>query len=336
MKNANVPNALHRLLAMVAACIIATGVSAQQRTPLLADGFPAKPIKITVSTAPGGGLDIVTRAMTSRLSENIGSAVIVDNNGGASGSIAVNMVASSAPDGYTLLSTGGTLLINAAFKRYERDILQSLAPVVRMSSSYYFLIVPPSTPVQNMTEFLAYARKNPGKINYGSNGIGSVIHLGLEMLEAGAGLDMVHVPYKGVAPANVDLAAGRLQVGLASVSGMQLVKAGKARALATTMPQRHPDYPELPTIAESGVPGYEVANTYMIYAPIRIPAPILAALNREAVRALAAPDMKAKLAADGALSAAPYTPAELRKLFVEDFNRWDTAIKKAGVTAPQD
>jgi len=309
---------------------------AQQKKPLLPDGFPNKPIKITVSTAPGGGLDIVTRATAIKMSERIGSPVLVDNNGGASGSIAVNMVASSAPDGYTLLSTGGTLLINAAFKRYERDILQSLAPVVRMSSSYYFLITPPTTPVKNLKEFIALAKANPGKLNYGSNGIGSVIHLGLEMIEAGAGLDMIHVPYKGVAPMNIDLSAGRLQVGLASVSGMQLVKAGKARALATTMLQRHPDYPDLPTIAESGIPGYEVANTYMLYAPIQTPAAVLSALNREAVAALAAPDMKEKLAADGALSAPPYTPVELKKLFAEDFNRWDTVIKKAGVKPPED
>ena len=221
-------------------------------------------------------------------------------------------------------------------KRYERDILQSLAPVVRMSSSYYFLITPVTLPVTTLKEFIAYAKARPGKLNYGSNGVGSVIHLGLEMLEAGAGLDMEHVPYKGVAPMQIDLSGGRLDVGLASVSGMQLVKSGKARALATTMPQRHPDYPDLPTVAESGIPGYDVSNTYMLYAPIATPAPILAALNREAILALATPDMKAKLTADGALSAPPYTPVELKKLFAEDFNRWDSIIKKAGVKPPED
>jgi len=331
----NFRNILPHMLLAGTGCLLAFQVSAQARKPLLPDGFPTRPIKITVSTAPGGGLDVVTRSMVQKMVERTGHAIVVDNNGGASGSIAVNMVANSTPDGYSLLSTGGTLLINAAFKRYERDILQSLAPVVRMSSSYYFLIAPPTTPAQNLKEFIAYAKARPGALNYGSNGIGSVIHLGMEMIEAGAGLDMIHVPYKGVAPMYVDLAAGRLQVGLASVTGMQLVKTGKARALATTMPQRHPDYPDLPTIAESGIPGYEVANTYMIYAPIQTPAPILNVLNREAIQALAAPEMKSKLAADGALSAPPYTPEELKKLFAEDFQRWDGVIKKAGVKPPE-
>jgi len=329
----------HLLLGTCVLGALAAGLSSSamaQKKPLLPDGFPNKPIKITVSTSPGGGLDIVTRAMVARMAESTGAAIVVDNNGGASGSIAVNMVASSAPDGYTLLSTGGTMLINAAFKRYERDILQTLAPVVQMSSSYYFLITTLGLPVTNIKEFLAYAKANPGKLNYGSNGVGSVIHLGLEMLEAGAGLDMVHVPYKGNPPVYLDLAAGRLQVALASISGMQTVKAGKARALATTMPQRHPEFPDLPSIAESGIPGYEVANSYVIYAPIRTPATILNVLNREAVQALAAPDMKAKLAADGALSAPPNPPAELRKLFAADLQRWDTVIKKAGVKPPED
>ena len=154
-------------------------------------------------------------------------------------------------------------------------------------------------------------------------------------IETGAGVDMAHVPYKGVGQVNIDLAAGRLDVGLVSLSGIQVVKAGKARIIATSMPQRHPDHPDVPTIAEAIIPGYDVANTYMLYAPVQTPAPIIAALNREAIQVLAAPEMKDKLAADGAISAPPYPPDELKKLFIVDFNRWEAVIRKAGVK-PED
>lgn len=318
-----------------ALCLVPLTASAQQKKPLLPDGYPAKPVRIIVSTSPGGGLDIVMRAVATRLSEKLGTAFVVDNQGGASGAIAVNMVAAAAPDGYTLLCTGGTTLINAVFRKFERDIRQSLAPVVRMSSSYYFLILPTHVPATNIREFIAYAKSRPGALNYGSNGVGSVIHLGLEMIETGAGVDMAHVPYKGVGQVNIDLAAGRLDVGLVSLSGIQVVKAGKARIIATSMPQRHPDHPDVPTIAEAIIPGYDVANTYMLYAPVQTPAPIIAALNREAIQVLAAPEMKDKLAADGAISAPPYPPDELKKLFIVDFNRWEAVIRKAGVK-PED
>lgn len=142
---------------------------------------------------------------------------------------------------------------------------------------------------------------------------------------------MVHVPYKGGAQANIDFAAGRLDLALTAISGMQVVKSGKARIIATTFPQRSPEHPEVPTVAESGIPGYEVANTYMLYAPVQVPAAIIAALNREAIEALRAPDLKQKLAADGAISALPYSPEELKKLFYADFDRWEAIIKKSNI-----
>ena len=187
----------------------------------------------------------------------------------------------------------------------------------------------------NLKEFIAHVKKSPGKYNYGSGGVGSVIHLGLEMFEAGAGLDMIHVPYKGVTQVNIDLAAGRLDVALVSLSGIQSVRSGKARLLATSMPQRHPDHPNLPAMAEF-IPGYEVANTYLLYAPIATPAPIIAALNRESIQVLATQDMKDKLAADGATGTPPNTPDELKKLMAAEYQRWETIINKAGVKAADD
>ena len=322
-------------LATTLACLQASPAAAQQKKPLLPSGYPAKPIRILVSNAPAGGLDIITRAIATKVSERIGTTLVVDNNGGASGSIAVNSIAASAPDGYNILSTGGTMLINAAFGRYERDVRQTLAPVAQMSSSYYYIVVPTSTPVGNFKEFVAYAKARPGKLSYGSNGVGSVIHLGMEMVSLGAGLQMTHIPYKGSGQTNIDLAAGRLQVGMVSISGVLLVKSGKAHMLATTMPQRSPELPDVPTLAESGLPGFDLANTYMLYAPVQTPANLVAALNREFTQVLSAPDLKEKFASDGAIAPPPYTPEQLKKNFIADYARWESVIKKTGIK-PED
>lgn len=316
---------------LLAGVFAALPVQAQQRKALLPDGYPAKPVRVINSAGAGGGLDIVTRALASKISERVGVTLLVDNIAGAAGALAVNAAAAAAPDGYTLLSTGSTTLINGVFRRFERDVRQSLAPVVSMSSSYYFVIVPAQSPAKSMAEFVALARAQPGKLNYGSPGIGSVIHLGLKMIETGLNLDMVHIPYKAVAPINLDIAAGRLDVALVSLSGMQQVRAGKARALATSMPQRAAEYPDLPTLAEAGIPGYEVANSYLIYAPAQTPAAIMNALNQEAIEVLRAPDIRQKLAADGAIGSPPWNPPELKKRFLADYARWEDVIRKGNI-----
>ena len=323
-------------LAVALACLHAATAAAQQKKPLLPSGYPTKPIRILVSNAPAGGLDIITRAIAAKLSERIGTSVVVDNQGGASGSIALNSIAGSTPDGYNILSTGGTTLINAVFGRFERDIRQTLVPVGQMSSSYYYFVVPATLPVGSFKEFVAYAKARPGKLSYGSNGVGSVIHLGMEMVEAGVGLDMEHIPYKGSGQTNIDLAAGRLASGIVSISGLILVKAGKARMLATTMPQRNPDFPDVPTLAESGLPAFDLANTYILYVPAQTPANIVAALNREIAQVVSAPDLKEKFAADGAIAPPPYTPEQLRKNFVADYARWEGVIKRTGIKPEAD
>ena len=325
------PAAIAALLAMG----LCSQALAQTKKPLLPNGYPNKPIRVLVSNAPSGGLDIITRAIAIKLSERIGSTVVVDNNGGASGSIAVNTIAASAPDGYNILSTGGTTLINAAFGRFEKDIRQTLAPVAQMSSSYYYFVVPTSVPAGTFKDFVAYAKARPGKLNYGSNGVGSVIHLGMKLVEAGVGIDMIHIPYKGSGQTNIDLAAGRLEAGIVSISGVQLVKAGKARILATTVPQRNPEFPDVPTLAESGMPGFDLANTYMLYAPAQTPAPLIAALNREIAQVVTAPDLKEKFATDGAIAPPPYTPEQLKKNFIADYARWEGVIRKTGIK-PED
>lgn len=322
---------LGRACLVLGLAIGAMAAQAQQRKPLLPDGYPAKPVRVINSAGAGGGLDIVTRALANRISERVGVPLLVDNIAGAAGALAVNAAAAAPADGYTLLSTGSTTLINGVFRRFERDIRQSLAPVVSMSSSFYFVIVPAQSPAKNMAEFIALARAHPGKLNYGSPGIGSVIHLGLKMIETGLNLDMVHIPYKAVAPINLDLAAGRLDVALVALSGMQQVRAGKARALATSMPQRAAEYPEVPTVAESGIAGYEVANSYLIYASSQTPPAILNALNQEAIEALRSPDIRQKLAADGAIGSPPWNPPELKRRFLADYARWEDVIRKGNI-----
>ncbi len=321
--------------ACVAACGMAVTVAAQGQTvlkkPLLPDGYPLKPIRVICSSAAGAGLDIVTRAVIAKMVERSGHTLIVDNQGGGTGAIGINLAAASAPDGYTLLSTGNTTIINAVFNRFERDMRQTLTPVARMNSAYYFLIVQAAMPVQNIREFVAYAKARPGMLNYGSNGVGSPIHLGLKLIELGYGIDMVHVPYKGGAQANIDFAGGRLDVALTAVSGMGPVRAGKAKVLVTSSPQRHAEHPDVPTLSEAGIPGYDVSNTYMLYAPAQTPANIIAVLNREAIEALRASELKQKLSADGSIVAPPYAPEELKKLFVAEYARWDGVVKRTGI-----
>ena len=312
-------------------CGLASSHVLAQRKPLLPDGFPSKPIRVIVTTGSGGGLDIITRAVSNKFSERTGATMVVDNQPGGSGGVALNQTALSPADGYTIVSAGSTLLINAAGGRYPHDVRTLLVPLVRMSSTWYYLIVPTASPAKSFKDLIAYAKANPGKLNYGSNGIGSAMHLGLELLEVGAGVDMVHVPYKSSTPMYVDLIGGRIDLALASLQGVQAVNSGKARLLGVTRPQRFPDYPDTPTIAEMGIPNYEVVNSYMLYIHARTPAPTVNALNREFVQAVSSPDLREKMAADGALPGAPLGPAELNAAYVADYARWDGVMKKAGI-----
>ena len=319
-----------RIAATAMLCSLVSSNALAQKKPLLPDGFPSRPIRVIVTTGSGGGLDIITRAVSNKFFERTGANIVVDNQNGASGGIAINQLGAAPADGYTLLSAGATLLINAAAGRYQRDVRTLLAPAVRMSSTWYYLIVPNASPARSVKDLIAHAKANPGKLNYGSNGVGSAMHLGLELLEVAGGVDMIHVPYKASTPMYVDLIAGRIDLALASLQGIQAVHAGKARLLGVTRLQRMPDLPDAPAVAET-LPNYEVDNTYMLYIHAQTPASIINVLNRELVQAVSAPELKDKMAADGALPGAPLNPAELKAAFAADYARWDGVMKKAGV-----
>lgn len=314
----------------ISAATLSTAAIGQDKRFLM-PGFPSKPIRVMTTVTAGGGLDIITRGVSAKLGEGLAFPVIVDNVSGANGVIAVNTAIAAAPDGHTILSTGGSLPINTVFKKFEADVRTALAPVAQMSSQPYLIFVPINSPINNVRELIDYAKKNPGKLNYGSSGVGSVIHMGMELLEYRAGVDMVHIAYKGNGPANIDLAAGRLDILMGSISGLQLVRTGKAKIVGAATLQRMADYPDVPTVAESGLPGYELSNTYALYVPAKTPVNIINALNRGVAQALTDPDLRKRMIADASTPASPRPADELRKVLVSEIDRWEAVVKRANI-----
>jgi len=261
--------------------------------------YPNKPIRIIITVAPGGGSDITTRTVGQKLIEAWGQQVIVDNRPGGNGIIGMEIAAHANPDGYTLLlGTIGPVAVNPSlYSKLPYDPVKDYAPIARGVSALNMLVVHPSLPAASVKEFIAYAKANPGKINFGSSGVGFADHLAGEIFNTLAGVKMVHVPYKGGAPAMLDLLAGNLQCIFATVStAITYVKAGRIRPLAVTSAKRAEQFPDIPTIAESGVPGYTVDNWYGFFAPRGTPKPIITKLHAEINRILLLPDVKERLA----------------------------------------
>ncbi len=317
------------LSAALAALALSSGAAQAQ----LPQGYPTKPIRVVVTSAAGGGLEIITRMVMERVGNRLGKPAIIDVQAGGTGVIGTQIVAAAAPDGYTVLGTGDSLIINNVMKKLPFDIRQTLTPVARTTISYYMWFVHSSVPVNNVREFLAYAKANPGKVNFATSGTGGVAHLGTELIKTLAGVDMVHVPYKGNGPATVDLAAGRVQMMFGGLSAMHLVKSGQLKLIGALSPKRLEQYPDVPTAAESGLPGYELSNTYVVYAPIKTPPAILNLLNREIEVVVRSPELMAKLAADFVDPAPPATPDELKRIVNAEVERWDGVVKRGNIKA---
>jgi len=317
------------LSAALAALALSSGAAQAQ----LPQGYPTKPIRVVVTSAAGGGLEIITRMVMERVGNRLGKPAIIDVQAGGTGVIGTQIVAAAAPDGYTVLGTGDSLIINNVMKKLPFDIRQTLTPVARTTISYYMWFVHSSVPVNNVREFLAYAKANPGKVNFATSGTGGVAHLGTELIKTLAGVDMVHVPYKGNGPATVDLAAGRVQMMFGGLSAMHLVKSGQLKLIGALSPKRLEQYPDVPTAAESGLPGYELSNTYAVYAPIKTPPAILNLLNREIEVVVRSPELMAKLAADFVDPAPPATPDELKRIVNAEVERWDGVVKRGNIKA---
>jgi tripartite-type tricarboxylate transporter receptor subunit TctC len=303
--------------------------------PAAAQDFPNRPITLVVPYAAGGGNDAMARIAGDKMSKTLGQQIVIENRGGAGGTIATRQVAKADPDGYTLGIGGtGTLAIGPTlYGNVGYDPRKDFAAVGLIGSSALVVLVHPSLPVKSIAELIAYAKANPGKLNYASAGIGSGIHLGTEYFLSMAGIQIKHIPYKGTGPALNDLVGGHVVIYFSSLpSAIGLVKAGNVRALAVTGPKRSPIFPELPTVAEAGLPGYDAVLHYGIVAPAGTPRAIIVKLNVSLRAAVASDDVKTKMAADGTEPLLS-TPEEYTADIDREETKWSAIVKKSGAKA---
>jgi len=312
---------------------LATGAAALAALPHVAAAldYPTRPVRIVVGFPAGGGSDITARLIGQWLSERLGQPFIVENRPGAATNLAAEAVAKSAPDGYTLLLFGSSSTINATlYDNLSYDLVRDIAPVAGTNRVSYVMEVTPSVPAKTVPEFIAYAKANPGKINMASAGNGSVQHVSGELFKMMTGVSMVHVPYRGGAPALTDLIGGRVQIMFDALTGsVQYIRAGKLRALAVTTATRVEVLPDLPTLSDS-VPGYETSSWSGIGAPRNTPTEIIERLNKEINAALADAKMRARLADLGGVPM-PMSSAEFGKLISESVEKWAKVIKFASI-----
>jgi tripartite-type tricarboxylate transporter receptor subunit TctC len=297
--------------------------------------YPSHPVSMVVGFAPGGGTDTVARIIAKTLSEQLGQQVVVENKAGAGGNIATDFVAKSPPDGHTLLlgNVGSLTVAPHIVARLPYDPLHDLAPVTMAVVFSNVIVVHPSVPANTLAEFIALAKQKPGLLTYGSSGIGGAGHLAGELLKQMAGIDIVHVPFKGGGPAMQAMLGGQISAYFATpVAAGPHIRAGKARALATTGPKRDAFMNEVPTVAEVGYPGYEATNWYAYVVPARTPKEIVNRLNRELVQALGAPDVVALLHKQG-LEPRPGTPEALGQFMEREFQTWGKVVKASGIKA---
>jgi len=316
-----------------AACLL-LGASAAgfAQGPDAAKGYPSRPIRIVVPFTPGGQPDIVARIMVPRLVELLGQQVIVDNRPGAGGTIGGRIVAGANPDGYTLMSVSAAHVVAPAVRaNIGYDTLKDFAGVTMTANAAYYLVVPPSLEVRTVKDLIALAKARPGQLNFTSAGTGSATHFGGEMFKHSAGIDIVHVPHKGIPEALTDMMAGRIQLFMAPFgSTAGLIRDGKLRALAVSTPQRTRMNPEIPTIAESGLPGFRYDSWAALFAPSKTPRAIINRLNQEATRVLKLPDVEQRLLAVG-IEPAPGTPAQLDKFVAEQLKQAIALAQRAGI-----
>jgi tripartite-type tricarboxylate transporter receptor subunit TctC len=302
--------------------------------PAVAQNYPARSIRLVVPQSPGGSTDQVARPLAKLLGDALGQAVVVDNRAGAGSVIGTDIVAKSAPDGYTLLAVAASFTISPAlYKQLPFDPERDFTPVTLLSAFPNVLVVHSSLPVTSVSELFSYLKKNPGKANYSSSGVGTGTHLSTELLKHLAGIDMVHVPYKGGAPSINALLAGEVQVTLATIStALPHVRSGRLRALAVTSRQRVSALPDVPTLDESGVKGYEYSSWIGLLAPAKTPRALVEKLAAESARAARTPEMRAILALEGAEPIGS-SPDEFAAQIRSELARWSKLVGAAGIKA---
>jgi tripartite-type tricarboxylate transporter receptor subunit TctC len=316
-----------RALAALALMCCASGAAAQ--------AYPARPVRIVVPFPAGGGADFMARVVGQKLGDALGQTFVVDNRAGAAGVIGTEMVAKSAPDGYTLLlGTTGTHATNpAVLASVPYDSVRDFAPISIFSNAPFVLCVHPSLPVKNVRELIAFAKKHPGELTYGSSGVGSSTHLGFELFALNAGIKIRHIPYKGLPLAMIDLVAGNTSLVFDSIpSAAPHIKSGRVRVLAIGSPQRSPSLPDVPTVAESGLPGYEMGSWYGLFAPAATPKEIVQRLAAETVKASTSADMRARFAGAGTDSLG-LSAEESAALLAREIERWSKVARQAQIKA---
>ncbi len=315
--------------------LAATLAISTPHAPAAADAYPARPIRFVVAFPPGGGTDIIARSIAQKLAERLAQQVVVDNRPGAGGNIGTDIVAKSAPDGYTLLmGSAGPLAINASlFDKMPFDPIRDLAPVTLAASTPNVLVVHPSLKAATVNELIALAKARPGEINFASSGHGTPAHLAGELFNSMAGVKLVHVPYKGAAPALADLLGGQVQLMFSTMPpALPHVKDGKLRALAVTSSKRSRAMPELPTVDEVALPGFEANTWHGVVVPAGTPAAIVARLNREIVAILHLPEVVERLSGQGA-EALGSTPEEFAAYIRSESVKWAKVVRDSGAKA---
>ena len=313
------------------------GAGLLTHTAAMAQAYPRKPVTIVVPFAAGGTADILARIVGQGLTAELGQSVIVDNRAGAGGNIGASMAAKSPADGYTLfMGTVGTHAINAInaslYKKMPFDPIKDFAPLTRVANVPNLLVANPAQPYKTVKDLIAYAQANPGKVNFGSSGNGSSIHLSGELFKSLAKMDMVHLPYKGSAPAVTDLLGNQIGIMFDNMpSAIQHVRSGKLVPIVVTTAKRSPELPNVPSIAEAGVPGYEATSWFGMFAPAGTPAPVLAKLNAALVKVLAQPDVKKKINEQGAETYSE-TPAQFAAFIQAESVKWGNVVKESGAS----
>ena len=315
------------MLALLAAACTAFAAPAA-----LAQKFPDKPIRFIVPFPPGGGNDILARAIAPKMGEFLGQPVVIDNRAGAGGNIGTDLAAKSAPDGYTIVIASNQVTINPwLYAKLPFDIEKDFVAVAQAASVPMVLAVHPSVPANTLKEFIALAKASPGKFNHGTPGNGTPQHIAFEVFNHAAGVQVTHIAYKGTGPAIADLIGGQVQSAIGTMASLeQHVKAGKLRALGVTTPKRSPAMPNVPTVAEAGLPGFEVPLWYSILAPAGTPKEIVARLSSEVARALAVPETRERLTAQG-FDVNYLNPEQMSDLIRNDIARWQKSIKDIGL-----
>lgn len=317
-----------------AIAIVAWSVPAVATSVVMAQAYPAKPVRMIAASSPGSAVDIVARIVAQKLGEQLGQQVIIDNRAGAGGNLGAELAAKAVADGYTLfMGTPAHAINTGLYRKLNYDLTRDFAPVSQVTSGQYVVVVHPSLPVKSVKELVALARAKPGQLNYASAGSGNATHLAGELFNSATGVRLVHVPYKGNGPAVTDLVGGQVQLMFGNLTAaLPQVKSGRIRALAVTGEKRAAAAPELPTVIEAGVPGYVVTSWFGVLAPVATPRELIARLNADLARTMGAPDVRERLAGEGAEPTVG-TPEQFAAFIRSEIAQWTKVIRNAGIVA---